>query len=92
MDPSPQEFESFTAKDVRKWMERYSELQTYGPAIETKDVTGRVLIDAPAIAIKEDLSMTATHAEFLKRRVSKIMEGERRVSAKIVTWHFAVSC
>lgn len=91
MDPSLIEFELFTAQDVRKWMEeRYSELQTYGPAIETKNVTGRVLLDASAGAIKEDLNMTASHAEFLKCRVSKIMEGERWASAKVVAWYFAV--
>ena len=86
MDPSLHDFESFLAKDVRKWVEKYDELKKYGPAIEAKNVTGRVLLEASANAIKEDLGMTALHADFLKGKVSKIMEGERWA----YTWFFAV--
>jgi hypothetical protein len=78
MDPSLEEFKKFTANQVRGWVEkRYSELSKYGPAIEDKEMTGRVLLEASAGAIKEDLSMTASHSDFLQCQLHKIKEGER---------------
>jgi hypothetical protein len=79
--PSLEEFKSFTSKDVKKWVEKYEELEQYGPAMEDKVVTGRVLLEATEDDMKDDLRMTSMHARFLRREVSKIIEGERWESA-----------
>ena len=76
MGPSLNDFRAFTAKDVKKWVEMYPELQKYGPVMERENVTGRMLLKATEDAMKEGLGMNPIHAVFLRDEVTKIIEGE----------------
>ena len=76
MVPSLDEFRAFDPKDVRKWLESYTDLKKYGTTIESQGVTGCLLLAASVDGMMEVLKMNRMEADLLKSEVSKVIGGK----------------